>query len=108
MDIKSFFKFEREDFSKESFFYFILALAFIVIVLGALIFYLFYVFGRVTESPKVAERSEIEKALENMGSPNGVASINVPEEVLNNMGEPNKKGVEIPEDVLKNLGSVSE
>jgi hypothetical protein len=107
MDIKTFFKFGREDFSKETYLYFILALAFIVIALGALAFYLFYVFRGMTESQSIPiVKNEIEEALKTLGSPNGPES-SAPESVLNSLGSSGKDAPKVSEDVLKSLGSVS-
>ncbi len=106
MDIKTFFKFGREDFSKESFLYFVLALVFIVIALGALTFYLFCVFRGVAESPKITEKSLEERLIESTTAPDIGASIEtkvqkslsasssdkeVSEEVLNSLSAPNNK-----------------
>jgi len=65
MDIKAFLKFGREDFTKETYLYFGMAVLFIIVALSALAFYLYYIAKGIAEplpqAPKTAEQIQLEE-----------------------------------------------
>jgi len=105
MDIKSFFKPGREDFTRETTLYFVLALCFIAVALSALAFYLYYVLRGVAEPSQIVEKSLEQRRIESVTAPKNISSVSAeayegisaskkgqaPQNVLDSLTVPNKK-----------------
>jgi hypothetical protein len=108
MDIKSFFNFRREDFSRETRLYFISALAFIIIAMGALAFYLFYVIRGVVEPPKLVEKSVQEKVMESLSVPGEGNIVSISPEIQNTISaKPSSVERKDSQEVLNSLSASS-
>lgn len=66
MDIKTFFRFRKEDFTRETYFYFVLAIVFTIAALGGLALYLYYAARGIAEPDVFIEKTLEERQLEQL------------------------------------------